>query len=180
MVGVLVRGGKVLDDLASMGYVAAELASWVGPASPDAPQGVPQGALQGVEGASQVPDTPLQGAGGALPLPDPTLEGPQRLAVTQETPSYGQDGLGRSLGVGQARQGQAGVGPASTPQGDPQAPPQGVPQAATLTQEEVALLSQHQVTYQNGRWVHTELTAKGYISTFVNPRVELNKIIGTM
>ena len=75
MVSVLARGGKVLDDLASMGYVAPELASWVGPASPDAPQGVPQGALQGVEGASQglnsVPDVPQSDAMGRRDVPRP-------------------------------------------------------------------------------------------------------------
>ena len=35
-VGVLAKGGKVLDDLAEMGYVIPELASWVGPASTQA------------------------------------------------------------------------------------------------------------------------------------------------
>ena len=39
-VGVLAKGGKVLDDLAAMGYVAAELASWVGPISEVVPQEV--------------------------------------------------------------------------------------------------------------------------------------------
>jgi len=39
-------------------------------------------------------------------------------------------------------------------------------------------LSSNQVTYQNGRWLHTELTHSGYRSTFVDPRAELNKIYG--
>ena len=51
-------------------------------------------------------------------------------------------------------------------------------QPATLTEEEVGLLAQYQVAYQNGRWVHTELTPTGYISTFVDPRVELDRITG--
>ena len=38
-VGVLAKGGKVLDDLAEMGYVVPELASWVGSASGEVPQG---------------------------------------------------------------------------------------------------------------------------------------------
>ena len=40
------------------------------------------------------------------------------------------------------------------------------------------MLAQYQVTYQNGRWVHTELTPTGHISRFVNPRTELDRITG--
>ena len=38
-VGVLANGDKVLDDLAAYGYVAAELADWVGPTSAEVAQG---------------------------------------------------------------------------------------------------------------------------------------------
>ena len=43
IVGVLAKGGKVLDDLAALRYVVAELAGWVGPTT----EGVAQVASQG-------------------------------------------------------------------------------------------------------------------------------------
>ena len=58
---MLAKGGKVLDDLAGMGYVVAELAEWVGPTS------------------AEVAQATLAGAQAGLPSP-------QRLAVTQQTP----------------------------------------------------------------------------------------------
>ena len=56
------------------------------------------------------------------------------------------------------------------PEGGGKVPPLG----ATLTDEEVGLLSQYQVTYQNGRWVHTELTPTEPISKHVNTKAEQN------
>ena len=141
--------------------MVAELAEWVGPTSTEAPQDAsdaPQDTSEGVE----APHTPSAT--------------PQRLPVSRQQAFYGQDDPGRSLGVGHAQAGvpQAGERPQTPPQGTPQ----GTPQGATLTQEEVGLLAQYQVTYQNGRWVHTELTPTGYISRFVNPRTELDRITG--
>ena len=99
---MLARCGTVLDDLAEMGYVAPELASWIGRTSTEAPQDAsdaPQDASEGVE----APHTPSAT--------------PQRLPVSRQQTSYGQDDPGRSLGVGhaQARVPQAGERPQTPP-----------------------------------------------------------------
>ena len=64
---MLVKDGKMLDDLATMGYEVAELAEWVGPTSaevPQDPQGVPHTLPQppqGVpQGGGQVPQRRLR------------------------------------------------------------------------------------------------------------------------
>ncbi|MFA9436987.1 MAG: hypothetical protein ACEROO_07690, partial [Candidatus Bathyarchaeota archaeon] len=58
MVVVLARGGKVLNDLSNMGYVAPELAAWVGAPLAEAPQEV----LGGPERLAITKKTPSQGA----------------------------------------------------------------------------------------------------------------------
>jgi len=137
MDGVLAKGGKVLEDLAEMGYVVAELAGWVGPTSAETAQVGGQVAQAGAQVAQEVPRS-LAGA----------QAGAERLAVTQQQPAYGIVGAGNQ--VSQAGSQLAG----QLPQAGAQA--QQANQSATLTEEEVGLLAQYQVTYQNGRWVHTE------------------------
>ena len=100
MAGVLAREGKVLDDLAAMGYKVAELADWVGPTSAEFAQAAPQaahGTLEGAQGGAQVAEGSLQQLAGLA-------GGPERLAVTQDTPPPGQV---RSSGLGQPAQAQA-------------------------------------------------------------------------
>jgi len=191
-VGVLARGGKVLNELADTGYVAPELASWVDPTSGTAstpasevPQGVPPSTSEGVEAL----EDPSKGGQGVPPgtsevpeTPHTPSAAPQRLPISRQQPSYGQGNLGRGLGVGHPQLGvdQVGGDPQTPPQGPLEVPPRGPFQgpSAALTPEEVALLASNHVTYQNGRWLHTELTPSGYVSRFVDPRVELNKIYG--
>ena len=91
------------------------------------------GVAQGVEGVDQEALAGLGGVG----------EVPQKLVITQQTPSQGPV---RTLP--QPNQGMP-------PQG---LEPQGMPPTLTLTPEEVGALADHSITYQNGRWVHTELT----------------------
>ena len=102
MDGVLAQGSKIFDDIADLGYMVAELASWVGPTSTDAPQEAsypPQDTSEGVE----APHTPSAT--------------PQRLTISRQHPSYGQDDPGRGLGVGHAQAGvpQAGERPLTPP-----------------------------------------------------------------
>jgi len=171
MVGVLARGGKVLTDLSNMGYVVPELAAWVGAPLPEV--------LGGAQGGGQVPQEVLSGGEVVADLPG---GGPQRLPISQKPVTIGQviPGQTSTLATNQPTNQpayqpayQAGQQPGEqTPRGPFQGP------SAALTAEEVALLAGNQVTYQNGRWLHTELTPSGYRSTFVDPRVELNKING--
>ena len=80
---MLAKGGKVLDDLADMGYVVPELAEWVGPTSAEVPQGVPQQVGEVPQGGGEVPQEVPRTLAGAQAAPE-------RLAITQQTPSYGQ------------------------------------------------------------------------------------------
>lgn len=56
---MLAKGGKVLNDLAEMGYVVAELADWVGPTSAE----LAQADLEVPQGVGQVPQQVPQGGG---------------------------------------------------------------------------------------------------------------------
>ena len=90
-----------------------------------------------------IPYARLRGRWGGLAGLGGVGEVPQKLVITQQTPSQGPV---RTLP--QPNQGMP-------PQG---LEPQGMPPTLTLTPEEVGALADHSITYQNGRWVHTELT----------------------
>ncbi len=72
----------MLDDLAGMRYVVAELAEWIGSTSAELAQGAQAGA-QLAQGAGKVPQELARSLAGAQ-------AGPERLAVTQNVPSQGQ------------------------------------------------------------------------------------------
>ncbi len=126
----------MLDDLVDLGYVVAELAGWVGPTSAEAAQARGQVVAQpGQAGGLQLGQAGLQQVGGQVEVAGLAWLG-------YPTPSY-----------------HYLTPPHLTSPGSELPQPA---QPATLTAEEVGLLAQYQVTYQNGRWVHTELTPTGY------------------
>ncbi len=97
------------------------------------------------------------GASGGVVGGTQALEGvgdvPQRLTILQKTPP--QEDVPQTRGLGGTTPNNALQRGTTTPDAPPRGPFQGP--SAALTPEEVALLASNQVTYQNGRWVHTEL-----------------------
>ena len=82
MVGMQAKGGKILDDLAAMGYQIAELPQWVGPTSAEL-------AAMEAQGRSKVGGGTSEVGGGSLQVGHGRSQVPARVVVTQNTPPPG-------------------------------------------------------------------------------------------